>query len=233
MKPIFMRRARGAGCSQDDASLEVKPVPAPLPWGIVQECRNPLLRRFTLYHKVLSMTISRAILAAAVLLGIAADALLRDGFDGIAFALWIALLAGAALMLAYRNRLRLTGEGRGWLAVAVLAAASMAWRASPQLQALDFLATLFALGAAAVVMGAPSAGLHAARLRDAVWAGARVLRDVFVGAVPLTMRELLAPSARSMAGQRGWPAARAVLIVVVLLAVFGSLLRSADPVFAS
>jgi len=179
------------------------------------------------------MTISRAILAAAVLIGIAADALLRDGFDGIAFALWIALLAAAALMLANRTRLRPTAEGRGWLAVAVLAAASMAWRASPQLQALDFLATLFALGVAAVVMGAPSAGLHAARLRDTVWAGARVLRDVFVGAVPLTIRELLAPSARSMASQRGWPAARALLIVVVLLAVFGSLLRSADPVFAS
>jgi hypothetical protein len=179
------------------------------------------------------MTITRAILVTALALGIAADLLLRNGFDGIGFALWIALVALGALVVSGRARLRLTTEARGWLAVGAVAAACMAWRASPQLQALDFLTTLFALGVAAVVIGAPSAGLHAARLRDTVWAGGRVLRDVFVGAVPLTLRELLAPSTRSMANQRGRPAARAVLIVVALLAVFGTLLRAADPVFAS
>lgn len=179
------------------------------------------------------MTISRAILAVALVLGVAADALLREGFDGIAFVLWIALVALGAVVVAYRSGLRLPREARAWLALAVAAAASMAWRASPQLQALDFLATLFALGVAAVVIGAPRAGLHAERLRDTVWAGSRVLRDVFVGAVPLTLREVLAPSTRSMASQRGWPVARAVLIVVAMLTVFGTLLRGADPVFAS
>lgn len=179
------------------------------------------------------MSLPRLILAAAVLVGLAADALLREGFAGVAFALWIVVVAIGALALAARAGVRPTREARGWLAVAVVAAGCMAWRASPELQGLDFLATLFALGVAAVVMGAPAAGLHAARLRDTVWAGGRVLRDVFVGVVPLTLRELLASSAHTMASQRGWPAARAVLIVVALVAVFGSLLRSADPVFAS
>ncbi len=179
------------------------------------------------------MTTSRRILAAAVLLGILADVLLRDGFDGIGFPLWIAFVAIGAIVLARRFGTPLTWESEGWLTVAVLAAAAMAWRDSPQLQALDFLATLFALGVAAVVIGAPQAGLHAARLRDTAWAGARVLRDVFVGAVPLTVRELRAPATRQAASQRGWPVARAALIIIVLVAVFGSLLRGADPVFAS
>lgn len=179
------------------------------------------------------MTTPRRILVVAVLAGIAADALLRDGFDGIAFPLWIAVVIIAAIALARRTDTPLTWEARGWFAVAVLAAAAMAWRASPELQALDFLATLFALGVAAVVLGAPQSGLHAARLRDTMWAGARVLRDVFIGAVPLMFHELPAPATRTMASQRGWPAVRALLIVVVLVVVFGSLLRGADPVFAS
>src|SRR3954468_9756759 len=143
MQPIFMRRAQGGRCSQDDASLEVKPMPLSPPWATAVWCRTPLLRHRTLYYKVLSMTISRAILAAALLIGIAADALLRDGFDGIAFVLWIALVAVAALALARRDHLRPAREARGWLAIAVSFAACMAWRASSQLQALDFLATLF------------------------------------------------------------------------------------------
>jgi hypothetical protein len=179
------------------------------------------------------MTLPRLILAAAVVIGVAADMLLRAGFIGIAFPIWIALVALAALALARRGDRPVSREAAGWLVVAVLAAAGLAWRDAAALQALDFLATLLSLGLAAVALGQPRAALLGARLRDTVWAGARVLRDVFIGALPLTLRELLTASSGEGASRRGWPVLRTVLIVVVLVVVFGSLLSSADPIFAS
>jgi hypothetical protein len=178
------------------------------------------------------MRLPRLILGAALVVGIAAD-VLRGGFDGVAFPLWIALLVLAALALAARGNSAVSREAIGWLIAAVLAAAGLAWRAADELQALDFLATLLALGLAAVALGQPRATILHARLRDNVWAGARVLRDVFIGAVPLTLQELLASDSRGTPGRRKWPMLRTVLIVVAVVAVFGSLLRSADPIFAS
>ena len=179
------------------------------------------------------MPLPRLILCVALLVGLAADALLRAGFDGIAFPLWIALVGLAALAIARRDQRPTPREGVGWLVVAVLAAAGLAWRASEELMAFDFLATLLALGLAAVALGQPQAAVLGARLRDTVWAAARVLRDVFIGALPLTLRELLASGTRETASRRGWPAIRTTLIVLALLVVFGSLLRAADPIFAS
>ncbi|HEX5973032.1 MAG TPA: DUF4173 domain-containing protein [Gemmatimonadaceae bacterium] len=179
------------------------------------------------------MTLPRLILCAALVVGLAADALLRAGFDGIAFPLWIALVGLAALAIARRDQRATPREAVGWLVVALLAAGGLAWRASEELMAFDFLATLLALGLAAMALGQPRAAVLDARLRDTVWTGARVLRDVLIGALPLTLRELLAPGARETASRRGWPAIRTTLIVVALLVVFGSLLRAADPIFAS
>ena len=179
------------------------------------------------------MTFPRLVLAAALIVGIAADALLRDGFQGVGFPFWIAIVALTAVALAGRDGRTVSRAAAGWLAVAVLTAASIAWRAESELSGLDFLATLLALGLAAVAIGQPEAALLGARLRDTVWAGARVLRDVVVGVVPLALRELLAPNTRDVAGRRGWPMLRTTLIVVALIVVFGSLLRAADPIFAS
>lgn len=179
------------------------------------------------------MSLPRLILSAALLVGIAADALLRGGFDGIGFPIWIAILVLVAVAIARRDRRHVPPEALGWLVAAVLAAMGLAWRASEELQVFDFLATLLALGLAAIALGQPQAALVGARLRDTVWAGARVLRDVFIGAIPLTLRELFASGARDAASRRGWPMIRTTLIVVALLAVFGSLLRAADPIFAS
>jgi hypothetical protein len=179
------------------------------------------------------MPLPRLILCAALLVGIAADLLLRAGIDGIGFPLWIAVLALAALALARRDRRDVPREAIGWLVAAVLAAFGLAWRSAEELQVFDFLATLLALGLAAIALGQPQASLVGARLRDTVWAGARVLRDVFIGAIPLALRELFAPGTRDDASRRGWPLLRTTLIVVALLVVFGSLLRAADPIFAS
>ena len=179
------------------------------------------------------MRLPRLILATALLVGIAADALLRRGFVGIAFPIWIGIVALAAVLLARQGDRSPTREAYGWLVAAVVAAAGLAWRDASELQALDFLATLLSLGLAAVALGQPHAALLGARLRDTVWAGARVLRDVFIGALPLTLRELVAASSRDAGGRHRWPVLRVALIVIVLAVVFGALLSSADPIFAS
>jgi hypothetical protein len=229
MNPIFMRRATGAGEGQREASSEVSDGGA----RALPVRQNPLLRAVTLCYKVLSMNLPRLILGTALVVGIAADVLLRAGFDGIAFPLWISIVALAALALASRERRPLSREATGWLVVAVLAATGLAWRAASDLQPLDFLASLLALGLAAVALGQPQASLLCGRLRDVAWAGARVLRDVFIGAVPLALREVVMPSSRGQESRRAWPMIRTALIVLALVAVFGSLLRGADPIFAS
>ncbi|HEX2675786.1 MAG TPA: DUF4173 domain-containing protein [Polyangiales bacterium] len=117
--------------------------------------------------------------------------------------------------------------------VATLLGAAVAWRASDALQAFDFLAALFALGMAAIAIADVRVALFAQRMRDTVWAGAKVIGSIAFGVVPLALRDA-APAVmpREVRG-RVQPIARVLLIALPLLIVFGSLLRSADPVFAS
>jgi hypothetical protein len=177
---------------------------------------------------------ARAILLHAALVGLAADLLLRNGFRGLGFPVWLLILALSAVSLVWRDGRRVPREAGVWLAIAALSGAAMAWRGSGSLQFLDFVATLFALGMTAVSLGDPRAALLAERLRDTVWAGARVIRSVAFGAVPLALRDIELPTtARREITGRFRPALRAALIAVPLLVVFGALLRGADPVFAS
>jgi hypothetical protein len=177
--------------------------------------------------------IARAILLHACLLGVAADLLLRDGFTGPGFPVWLLLLASSTISLVWRDGRALSVEGGLWLAVAVVFGSAMASRDSESLQVFDFLATLFALGMTAVALGDPRAGLLAQRMRDTIWAGARVIRSVAIGIIPLALRDVALPVDRQVLSSRYRPALRAALIALPLLFVFGSLLRSADPVFAS
>lgn len=176
----------------------------------------------------------RAILAHALAIGVAADVLLRGGFTGPGFALWLALLALAALSLAQADRRSPSREAAAWLATAVGFGAAMAWREASYLQALDFLTALFALGMAAIALGDTRSALFARRMRDSVWAGAAVIGSIAVGAVALVLRAGATPPSRPRAAAAGLrPAVRATLIALPLVLVFGLLLRDADPVFAS
>jgi hypothetical protein len=177
--------------------------------------------------------LARAIALHAVLLGLAADLLLRDGFTGIGFPIWTLLLLASATSLVWRDGRPLPDEAVAWLATALLFASALAWRGSMSLQPLNFLATLLALGMAAIVLGNPRDGLFAERLRDTVWAGITVIGSVAVGAIPLAFRDAPLPVERQDLSGRFRPVLRATLIAVPLLLVFGSLLRSADPIFAS
>ena len=206
--PPSARAARGTPLADDAALLsdELRAVRAPL---------------------------ARAILAHALALGIAADLLLRDGFTGVGYPIWVLVLAMSALSLVWRDGRRLPGEVAGWLATAVLFGAGLAWRDAEQLQVLDFLATLLALGMAGIALADARAALAAARLRDTLWAAAAVIRSTAFGVVPLALRDVALPGNREELRGRFRPAVRAALIALPVMLLFGALLRGADPVFAS
>ena len=173
------------------------------------------------------------ILAYSLLLGIAGDLLLRDFPAGVAFPLWTALAVLATSSLVWRTRREVSVEAAGWLLTALLFSAGLAWRDSGTLQALNVLATLGALGMAAIAVSEARAGLFAAQLRDTVWAAAALARSVLFGFAPLAFGQLFGPALRGRGAGRVRPTLRAMLIATTVIVVFGSLLRDADPIFAS
>lgn len=174
-----------------------------------------------------------ALLWQALLLGISGDALMRNGPLGPALAVWIVVLALAVASLTWQAGRRVPREAAGWMLVALLFAVFTAWRHADVLQVLDVFATLGALGLAAIALRSPRMGLWAPRLRDTLWAAAAIIGSTARGIVPLALRELFASDRASASSQSFRIALRASLIVAAILLVFGSLLRSADPIFAS
>jgi len=172
------------------------------------------------------------LLQQALLLGISADALLRYSLVGPALALWVVILALAVPALAWSADRTVPRESAGWVAVAFLFACCSAWRASDVLRALDLLAVLAALGMAGIALRDDRLGLRAQRLRDTIWAAAAIIGNVARGIVPLALRQLFHAERDTQVAGRTRAVARAVIIASALLVIFGSLLRSADPIFA-
>ena len=175
--------------------------------------------------------LGRPLLAHAALLGIAGDALLRDGPTGIGFTIYVALVGIALTSLAWRAERSVPKEVVLWLSLAACFAGAMAYRESTDLQQLDVLAVLASLGFAATRLSAGGSPVLFARMRDALVSGAIVLGAVIRGIVPLALRELFQAAEHDDWGGRARPAIRATLIVGVLVLVFGSLLGNADPIF--
>ncbi len=218
-----------------------------------------LLRLQALHHKVLCMTtltpdpdaiatvhsihervgdmtrpeFARRVLVHALLLGIAGDALLRGGPDGLGFPLWIALAVLSAIAMTWRARRALPVEASAWLATALLFAAAIAWRDSATLVFFDFIAAVGAVTLAGVALARPRAALFAERLRDTVWGVASLVGEIIVGLIPLALRDVAGGQSRRNAARVFPTALRAVALSGALLLVFGALLRSADPIFAS
>jgi hypothetical protein len=176
---------------------------------------------------------ARTILGAAILLGIDGDVLLRDQPAGLGFGLWIAAVALSAVAVLWRAERSVSRETRLWLGTATVFALFFALRNSETLLFFDFCATVGCLGMAAVAASHPQAGILARRLLDTVVAGLWVIGGVIVGIVPLALREFFAPGEAKRSTVRALPLIRAAVISVGLLAVFGALLLSADPIFAS
>jgi hypothetical protein len=177
--------------------------------------------------------LAKRVLTAAILLATTGDALLHDGPLGLAFPLWILLLGVELRMSAWRGRGRLRLEAAAWLAAAVVCAASLAWRNADVLRALDLLATAGCLGLAAVSLHDPDGGALSRRLRDSFVSARRQLLEIAAGPLRLVFRDARfgAETGRLARGARPWISAG--VIAVAVIAVFGSLLRSADPIFAS
>lgn len=177
--------------------------------------------------------LAQPLLAHAALLGIAGDVLLRDGPRGAGFPLWIGLCAVTIAALTWRAERNVPRETAAWLAFAVLFASGLVWRESGDVQRLDALAAIGSLALAAVTLSRGGTPVLAARLRDTIANAITPALAVMRGIVPLAVRELFAPGVRDGWMAKARPAVRGTLIVAVLLGVFGTLLVSADPIFAS
>ena len=164
---------------------------------------------------------TRTLLWQASLLGLSADALLHDTLVGPALAIWVVVLGLAAVALTWSAGRRLPREALAWFGVAVALAALTAWRDSGALQFLDVLATVAALGFAAVALRDPALALLAPRLRDTLWAGLAIVLSAVRGIVPLAIRELFAAERDEGRQGRYRTAVRLFLISGSLLLVFG------------
>ena len=170
------------------------------------------------------------VLGASLILGALGDLLLRATPWGVNFFLWTAALAGAAAVVAVLGRLRVAGEGRWLVPVAVLFALGVAWRDSPTVVFLDLLAFLIAVSLA--VLRGRSGRLRLTGISEYVLGGIYTGAFSSAGPLPVAIRDV---RWREVA-RGGWrdpalAATRGVFIAAPLLLVFGGLFVAADAVF--
>src|SRR3712207_4250186 len=163
------------------------------------------------------------VLGAALVLGLLEDWLLRATPWGVNLFLWVAALVGAAALVVWRGWLRVAGEGRWLVPVALLFAACVAWRASAALVFLNVLA--FLATASLALLRARTGRLRLAGLSEYLLGGicAAVLSSA--GPLPVAAREV---EWRQVAQGR-WrapalAATRGVFVAAPPLILFGALL---------
>ncbi len=178
---------------------------------------------------------ARDALIAAVLLGLVADPLLRNGLDGVGLVIWMLQLAVAVVVLTRQNGHALSREAGVWLAVAVFFSGGLAWRDAGLLQFFDVLAMLGALTLLAMSMnGIPVSSLGIARVRDLIRGAFGTGISVVSGAPGLLLRDAELHGERRSSGE--WSIGRitrAVAIAAPIFLVFALLLIDADPLFGS
>ncbi len=178
---------------------------------------------------------ARRALRNAVLLGIIADPLLRNGPWGLGLFAWIVALAAATIALVRADGRAVAVETKIWLLIAIVFSGMLAWRDSEMLYGVNVLAMLIALVLVAMsINGIPVASVAAARVRDVLSAGMRTGIDVMIGVFPLVMRETQFNTVRHPAtGAKARRLAKAIAIALPIVIVFAMLLTQADPVFGS
>jgi hypothetical protein len=182
---------------------------------------------------VLCPSVVPATLGLAFSLAVSADALFRAGPAGAAAPVWVATTAACLMVLAARADRPVSREAGGWLAIAVLFSIGLAWRDSEVLQVFDFLVTVGAGVLAAASLGAARGVLFAPRLRDTIRAAMISARSIAGGFALLVFRDAAARYDTHRWSSVARRAIRIGLLVGALTLVFGSLLTSADPIFAS
>ncbi|HEU4387566.1 MAG TPA: DUF4173 domain-containing protein, partial [Blastocatellia bacterium] len=169
--------------------------------------------------------------AVSFLVGVVVDALLRNTRPGLNVPILAAVLIAAAMWLAREGRVNPSRASRVVLPALMVFAAAFAWRDSATLKILDAVALFAMLSVAFSSCGAYRARLSS--ITDYLFNGITVLLNTLVGSLSLALREV---EWRTIRRGRTWRvglslASGAALAVPVLL-VFGTLLASADPVFA-
>jgi len=179
--------------------------------------------------------LARRVIRDALFLGVSASALLHEGPGGIGVPIWVALLLASLVALVWRAEGRIGREPGAWLAGALLFATLHGLDDGGFLAFLDVVATLGCLIMVGVaITGMPVPGLLAARVRDLAASGLRAVRHATTWAVPLVLRDAdWSGVGRALSSRGGGASVRAVLLTLPLVIVFGALLRSADPMFAS
>ena len=175
-----------------------------------------------------------ATLATAFALGVAGDLLLRQGPNGLGLGIWVAGILLALELLSRRHGVQWRLEH--WLLAmpALFFAESLAWRDAEFLGVLNVFAAALALAVLSLSLAASDRWSAAeARLRDYIFACFASATNAAGQVVPLA----LDAAAEEAERHRGRPRAasavvRGLLFALPLLLVFGSLLTSADPVFA-
>ncbi|MFI5229840.1 MAG: DUF4153 domain-containing protein [Gemmatimonadales bacterium] len=181
----------------------------------------------------LNASTARALATAALTLGVIADSLFRSGPDGLGVSIWFTLCAINLAAIAWRDGRSLPRESSLWLGTGVAFAVAVAWRDSMALTPFDVLAVIACFGMAVIRLRDRRAALFAAHFRETLAAAVRVGRDVLAGAPSLAFREVIRRDDRGELRGRLRPIVRATLLGGAVLVVFGSLLRAADPMFAS
>ena len=170
-----------------------------------------------------------SVLAAAFILGILGDALLRCFPWGVNFALWACLLAAAIFFLG-RERLQALTSGGWWLLLpVVLSPLAFLWHESPVLKALNLLALLTALSLA--MLRAQGGRLWASSLvkyaLGSIIAGVNTAFGIF----PLIFGNPEWKKSSSGGSRSGVAVLRGAAFSLLPLLIFGSLLMAADAVF--
>jgi hypothetical protein len=172
------------------------------------------------------------VLGAALALGLLGDWLLRATPWGVNLFLWVAALVGAAAVVVRRGRLRVAGEGRWLVPVAMLFAACVAWRASPALVFLNVLAFLVAVSLA--LLRARTGRLRPAGVSEYLLGGLYAAALSSAGPLPVAAREVeWRQVARGRWRAPALAATRGVFLAAPLLILFGALFAAADAVFQS
>lgn len=162
------------------------------------------------------------ILAAALVLGITGDLLLRYIPWGINVLAWTALLIGAAVIAGRPIH-------KGAAIACLLLAAGIAWRDSPLLLGIDVVLLLFFLPMLA--LGARGVRVAAAGLADVTIALATTAAQTVAGFPQLLISDLAWSRVPRGGFRTAGVAARGTFIAAPALVVFGTLLSSADPAF--
>ncbi|HEV2124496.1 MAG TPA: DUF4153 domain-containing protein [Chloroflexota bacterium] len=173
------------------------------------------------------------ILGAAVVVGVAGDALLRGTPWGINVLLLVGIFVMALAALMRSRRLFSGLDGRSLLGVALFFAAGFAWRDSGTLRFLNGLALVVSFALALAALRAWPGQLRIAALTDYALTVGHAGVHAAGGAIPLVFREI---GWRRLPGGRWFgpavAALRGVFIALPILILFGGLFMAADAVFA-